>query len=80
MLLTACSCSSAPKRYYFPESDANSKADAAAYSADGMFYRKPVQDHRDDKKWEFYYKQCSLAQDVDVPFTSKRDYTCSNAF
>jgi hypothetical protein len=62
-----------------PDSTDNSNAEGAALGSD-IFYRKPMQDHRKDKNWEFYYKHCEIDSDVDRPYVSKRTYACTDAF
>jgi hypothetical protein len=69
-------CSNGP--YMIPDSTDNSNAAGAALNND-IFYRKPMQDHRKDKQWEFYYKHCEL-DDEGRPFVSKRSYACTDAF
>jgi len=69
-------CSSDPYMIHDSTDDSN----AANGLSNEIFYRKPMADHRKDKRWEFYYKHCQLDYDVDRPYVSKRAYACNDAF
>ena len=66
-----------PKRVRWAESDLDSKAHGAAFSA--MFLRTPMPDRSDFRDWEFYFKHCSRV-DVDRPYISKTQYDCNGPY
>lgn len=66
--------------YYLPDSDDVSAAPGQAFAGDGMLYRKPMPDHRDDKQYQFFYKNCWVDNENGLPFVSKRVYACNDAF
>lgn len=78
MILTGLvGCGSAEKSYKIP--DAESAAPGAAFTSDGMLFRKGMPHRPDPHPWEFYYKHCS--KESDGFFTSKTAaYTCSDPF
>ncbi|MAV92383.1 MAG: hypothetical protein CL676_13270 [Bdellovibrionaceae bacterium] len=61
-----------------PDGDGNSTAPGAAFTADGMNFRKEMPDRRDFQPWEFYYKHC--ASTGDDGYLSKTAYSCSDPF
>ena len=63
------------KGYLLPENDDGNQADAGAYAADGMHFRKAVPDRRKYVPWEFYYKHC--AGTGDEVYFSKTSYECN---
>jgi|GEM_PF-1539075 hypothetical protein len=65
--------------YMLPESDGASQAPGAAFTADGMNFRKEMPDHRNDRSWEFYYKHCS-PEDGKFFFSKTDAYSCSDPF
>src|SRR5579863_7766257 len=75
VLLAGCASG---EPYMMPDSTDSSRARPEALGND-IFYRKPMQDHRNDKKWEFFYKHCSLDDDG-LPFIPKRAFACSDAY
>lgn len=76
LMLGLVGCSSAP--YMLPESDTESEAPGEAFAADSMMFRKEMPDHRDQKKFEFYYKHCSMNGDEE--FFSKTSYDCTGPY
>jgi hypothetical protein len=48
-----------------PETD-DSSIPGEAMSGDSMNFRKAMPDHRDQQKWEFYYKHCTSNGDKDI--------------
>lgn len=77
VFLSACASSRSGK-YVWDDTDEGSRAPAAAYAADGMYFRKEVPDRRDHKPWEFYYKHCSMAGDRG--YISKTSYDCNGPY
>ncbi len=76
VMLTLLGCANEP--YMMPDTSDDANAPREALDAD-MFYRKPIPDHRTDKKWEFYYKHCSVEDDGKA-FVSKRTFACTDAY
>jgi len=76
ILLLLTGCGSSP--YMLPESDTNSTAPGAAFTGDGMLFRKAMPDHRNFQRWEFYYKHCSGTGDEG--YRSMTAYQCSDPF
>ena len=70
--------SSSAEPYYLPVSDENSGARWEAFSADSMYTRQPMPDHRDSKPWEFYFKHCS--DNGNGSYYSKTSYDCSGPY
>lgn len=75
--LLACS-SSGSNREFIPELDGNNSAPGAAFTADGMHFRKEMPLHKDWRPLEFYFKQC--AQIDEKPYYSKTAYECSKPY
>lgn len=72
--LSACS-SSGTNREYIPELDGGSTAPGAAFTADGMHFRKEMPLHKDWKPLEFYFKHCT--EIGEKPYFSKTSYECT---
>lgn len=79
-VFTIVGCASS-EPYMLAEPDDNaSTAPGAAYSGEGMLYRKPMTDHRNDKQYQFFYKNCWVDNENGAPWISKRVYACNDAF
>lgn len=72
--LTGCGSTS---HYLMPLGDENSQAEGAAYTADGMHFRKPMP-YRPDQQFEFYYKHCH--PNSERSYVSKTSYSCTDPF
>lgn len=74
--LTLSACASSP--YMLPESDTANRAPGAAFTSDGMHFRKEMPNRTPDRPWEFYYKTCN--ETGREGYMSKTDYGCNEPF
>ncbi|MGE4131313.1 MAG: hypothetical protein AB7F86_06720 [Bdellovibrionales bacterium] len=75
--LTNCASSSS-SGYFWPESDSESTAPGAAFTADSMHFRKSMPERREPKPWVFYYKDCAM--NGDASYFSRTSYDCSGPY
>lgn len=64
--------------YMMPVGDENNRAPGAAYTADGMHFRKPIPHRPNPHPWQFYYKHCEKTSQAD--HISKTSYSCNEPF
>lgn len=76
LCLSVSGCQST-SHYLMPLGDENSQAEGAAYTAEGMHFRKPMP-RRTDQPVEFYYKHCS--ENSERSYVSKTSYSCTEPF